>query len=264
MTENDGLSNACRRLVTAILSGKTPVREAVRQCFAAGLSVAALQRALIAAESEMVGGGTATGADAARRGVADRLGTALDEIAAHCPESSQNEAAPLGVVAIATLPGDGHHVGPQLWQMLLTTEGYAVHKLGRKAPVILARDVAALRPDALALNLFDTRSRTGLQSLVAGLLRQGLQVPLLLGGPGVDEAFAQRLAIAAPTGPYWGGVYYCADGDEMLQVLKQIVLFEPPAPVHSHSHGTAATLENTCESCGGCALAESCDQPVRS
>ena len=61
---------------------------------------------------------------------------------------------------------------------------------------------------------------------------------------------------------YWAGVYYCEDVPEALQVLQQIVLYEPPPQAHTHDHGQEQLdVAGGCNSCGGCVLADSCDMP---
>jgi methylmalonyl-CoA mutase cobalamin-binding subunit len=171
-------------------------------------------------------------------------------------------AGDAGTFLLATLPGDGHDVERHLWSMLLRRRGFEVNDLAMRAPALIARQ-ATSTTTAIGVHVFDTRAQLAVQSLVAHLLRRNrvepdFKVPVLLGGPGVNEAFARWVAIPEGGEPYWGGIYYCEDGSEMLQVLKQIVLFEPPPPAHLHEHTTPVT-EGACESCGGCPLAGGCD-----
>ncbi|MBN1247848.1 MAG: hypothetical protein JXC32_09330 [Anaerolineae bacterium] len=262
MIETDTLSELVQELATAIVVGSGRMQDVLRRCHVAGLTIDALRPALLVAEREIIARSAGRRPDGVTKGVADRLAAALGEIDALWPADGGATASSPGTIAVAGLPGEGHSVGRQLWRLLLAAEGYTVRDLGLRAPPIVAREAAALKPDALALNLFDARGRGSLQSLVAGLLRWGAKLPLMLGGPGVDEAFAQGLAIAESTGPYWGGVYYCSDGEEMLQVLEQVVLFEPPPQAHSHEHGVPSPAEDACDSCGGCPLAGACNPPI--
>jgi cobalamin-dependent methionine synthase I len=182
----------------------------------------------------------------------------------------EGESAALpGTVLLATLPGDRHDVGRHLWRGLLERRGFEVRDLAMRAPALIAGHAAAAAAAgatvAVAVYTFDSVVRPALQSLVAHLLRRGqpdtsFAAPLLIGGPGVDEAFARWVAIPEGGAPYWGGVYYCEDGAEMLQVLRQIVLFKPSPPVHAH--GEADPPAEACDSCGGCALAAGCDVAV--
>jgi cobalamin-dependent methionine synthase I len=249
-----------QQLEMAIVAGSGDVGSAVRACAAASLPLEALRAALLRAERVMGERGAGLRPDQSVRGIADRLSAALDQISGRWP--ALHGSAPnvsLGNVAMAGFPGDGHSVGRKLWRLFLGLAGYTVHDLGMHAPVIIARESGMRQLDALALNLFDRRSRAALHVLVVNLLRRGMKLPLLLGGSGVDAAFARWLAVAESSGPYWGGVYYCEDGAEMLQVLQQVVLFEPPPAADDHDHASHASPVDACGSCSGCALAAACD-----
>lgn len=164
-------------------------------------------------------------------------------------------------ILLATLPDDRHDVGRLLWRMVLSRGGMAFNDLGVRAPALIARH-ATVTTTAIGVYIFDSVAQPAVQSLVAYLLRRNqitpsFKVPLLLGGPGVDEAFARWVAVPGGGMPYWGGVYYCEDAAEILQVLKQIVLFEPTPAMHTHEHTEVGSID-TCESCGGCPLAGEC------
>jgi methylmalonyl-CoA mutase cobalamin-binding subunit len=194
-------------------------------------------------------------------GAADRLRDLLRRWSPHF--IAAYPAAPMKAearIVLATLPGDTHDVGRRLWDLLLRRRGTATHDLGVRAPALVATRAAALDADAIALHVYSERVQPAVQTLVANLAHRGLKTPVLIGGPGVDEAFAQWVAIPQGGSPYWGGVYYCQDGLEMLQVLKQIVLFTPPPPAHTHDAPLADACGPTgCVSCDGCALAGACE-----
>ena len=164
-----------------------------------------------------------------------------------------------GVILMATLPGDRDGAG-EPWGLLLVQAGYTVHRLGVRAAPIVASHAAESAPVALVLHVETHQTRKAVQALVAHLSRRGLRIPVLLGGAGVDAAFAQWVAIPEGGTPYWGGIYYCEDGSEMLEVLRQIILFEPPLPAHAHEAPGNESQE--CSSCGGCAVARSCDLQI--
>lgn len=247
-------------LELAIVSGDLSIDQVVRACIVAGWSPRDLRPVLLAVERAIAETAGRERPSPVAKSIADRLALAFDQLPSAWFYETGTVASPTGNVTVVGLPGDGHSVGRQLWQALLSIAGYAVEDIGVRAPVIAARQLAERKPDAVALNVFDTRGRAAVQLLVGNLLRRGLSLPLLLGGPGVDEGFAQRVAIAEYEGPYWGGVYYCSGGEEMLQVLQQVVLFEPPAQAHSHHHLPAEPAPgDDCESCGACPLADACD-----
>jgi cobalamin-dependent methionine synthase I len=164
-----------------------------------------------------------------------------------------------GLVMMATLPGDRAAAG-EFWRVSLTDAGHSVESLGVRAAPIVASRVAGLAPKALVLHVHSRQVRTAIQALIAQLQRRGTQVPVLLGGAGVDAEFAQWVAIPQGGTPYWGGIYYCEDAHEMLEVLRQIVLFTPPPPAHAHD--APGVEPQGCSICGDCPLADSCDTQV--
>jgi hypothetical protein len=164
-----------------------------------------------------------------------------------------------GVIMMATLPGDRVDAG-EPWRAALAQASHRLHLLGVRAAPIVAAHAADLRPDALVVYVHTRQTRMAVQALVGQLLRRDLRIPLLLGGAGVDAAFAQWVAIPQDGIPYWGGVYYCEDEREVLEVLRQIIFFEPPPPAHVHE--APGTEVGECSTCAGCPLAPSCDSQV--
>jgi len=256
-------------LKSALIGGTASAVDAARRCLAAGLSAETVAPALLVAEQAMAASVVDGRASAESSAMADRLRAALDTLAslwedAHAESAAAEEpaGAPGGTLVLASLPGDAHDVGRHLWRALLTSRGYDVRDLGLRAPAIVARHVGTLKPDAVGIYVFDARGQAAVQSLVAHLLRRSLQVPVLVSGPGVDEAFARWVSVPESGAHYWAGVYYCEDVPEALQVLQQIVLYEPPPQAHTHDHGhEQLDMAGGCNSCGGCALADSCDLP---
>jgi methanogenic corrinoid protein MtbC1 len=252
-------------LTSALIGGTTSAVDAARRCLAARLSAETVAPALLEAERTMAASVVDGRASAASTAMADRLRAAVNALAPLWEAAYAESAAaagPAGTLAVASMLGDGHDVGRHLWRALLTSRGYDVRDLGLRAPAIVARHVATLRPDAVGIYVFDDRGQAAVQSLVAQLLRRGLQVPVLISGPGVDEAFARWVSVPEGGAHYWAGVYYCDDVPEAHQVLQQIVLYEPPPQAHTHDHGQEQLdVLDGCSSCGGCALVDSCDLP---
>ena len=251
-------------LTAALMGGTTSGVDGARRCLVARLSAETVAPALLEAERTRVASVVDGRASVASTAMADRLRAALNALAPLWEAAYAESAAaePAGTLAVVSMPGDGHDVGRHLWRALLTSRGYEVRDLGVRAPAIVARHVATLKPDAVGIYVFDDRGQAAVQSLVAHLLRRSLQVPVLVSGPGVDEAFARWVSVPEGGAHYWAGVYYCVDLLEALQVLQQIVLYEPPLQAHTHDHGQEQLdMADGCNSCGGCALVDSCGSP---
>lgn len=240
-------------LYEAILHGTLDTAvKAVRTCLKGNVPLDAVEQALLAVASDL---GPATPE------AADRLRDLLRAWSPHLVGTAPPvEARPDAGIVLVTLPGDGHDAGRYLWQLLLQRRGYTTHDLGVRAPALAATRAISLQADAVALYVYDAGAQSAVQSLIAHLAHRSAKIPVLLGGPGVDEAFAQWVAIPQGGAPYWGGVYYCDDGLEMLQVLTQIVLFTPPPPAHTHEAPLAdACGPSGCASCASCGLSGACE-----
>ena len=98
--------------------------------------------------------------------------------------------------------------------------------------------------------------RRHIYRLMAFLHRRRWSIPVILIGEAVDPQYAQILALPEHGDLYTAGVYYCEDENEMIQVLKQIILYTPPPVYHEHDHGEDDPFScSSCSSCGdACSL----------
>lgn len=245
-------------LVAGVLSGDNFDLARARRCLSAGLRADALEEALLDLSHAMdhphpnpaLRIGDRHGFDHRLQGVL----AVLNEAPPVAPASAGDAAR---VVEIATFPGDSE-IGALLWATVLACHGYVVHPFGVRAAPVVAAHAAQSAADALLLHIGIMRSRASVQAVVAHLARRAARVPILVGGPGVDAEFAQRVAVLDGGRPYWGGLYYCEDAREMQQVLQQVILFEPPPVAHEHSTSSAP---DACTGCDGCSLASGCSLP---
>lgn len=234
----------------------TGVVAALETCRDAGVDAGTLEAVLVESERSL-----RRSASHDMRPIADALREGVLTFLRLWTKSEGEDIGPLnGSIALVTIAGDRHDVGRHLWRAVLTRRGLTVHDLGSRPPAIAVVRGAALSVDALGVYLYSRMVRPHVQTLLSLLQRQRLRTPVLLGGPAVDEAFARWVATPGGGEPYWGGVYYCEDAMQVVDVLRQIVLFTPPPAAHSHEMDLAPTMSAGCATCSGCALAESCDE----
>lgn len=171
----------------------------------------------------------------------------------------QADGAQKGVVVLATVFGDVHDIGKNLVKTILANNGYTVHDLGKQVPVDVVIDKAVeVGADAIGLSALLVATSQQMARAVETLQRRELAIPLLIGGAAINPEFAQRIAIPEGGTLYKGGVYYCEDAFEALQVLEHIVLYEPPPqPEHHHDHDHALSQSAACADCGA-----PCDLPA--
>jgi hypothetical protein len=119
---------------------------------------------------------------------------------------------------------------------------------GTESPADIIDQAVHLEVKAIACLVLSAADRGPVYKLVTRLRRRRLNIPVILMGEAVDPQFAQVLALPDNGDLYRGGIYYCEDPSEMLQVLKQIILFTPPPSTHEHEH----TTDDSCSTCSAC------------
>ncbi len=160
-----------------------------------------------------------------------------------------------GTVVLATVFGDVHDIGKNLVKTILANNGFSVHDLGKQVPVdVIVNQAVSLRADAIGLSALLVATSREMARAVEELQRRGLAIPLLVGGAAINPAFAQRIAIPESGELYRGGVYYCKDAFEALQVLEHIVMFKPAPVSHDHEHADNHESQGTvsCDACEAC------------
>ncbi len=145
-----------------------------------------------------------------------------------------------GTVVLATVFGDVHDIGKNLVKTILVNNGYAVHDLGKQVPAQAIVDHAvAVHADAIGLSALLVATSQQMQLVVEELHRRGLSIPVLVGGAAINPKFALRIAMTGGE-LYHGGVYYCEDAFEALQVLEHIILQPRQQPPEEHQHNEPA------------------------
>jgi 5-methyltetrahydrofolate--homocysteine methyltransferase len=95
--------------------------------------------------------------------------------------------------------------------------------LGKQAP---AKDIVEAvkreKPDALGLSALLVTTSREMAACVAALDREGITVPVLIGGAAVNKDFAARISRLESGGRYAGGVYYAKDAFEASKIMDSI------------------------------------------
>ncbi len=128
-----------------------------------------------------------------------------------------------GKIVMATVYGDVHDIGKNLVSSILKNQGYDVIDLGKQVPVeSIVASVRTEKPDAVGLSALLVTTSREMSACVAELEKQGLRVPLLVGGAAVNRNFAQRISVLDSGKAYAGGVYYAKDAFEAARVLDEL------------------------------------------
>jgi 5-methyltetrahydrofolate--homocysteine methyltransferase len=132
-------------------------------------------------------------------------------------------SAARGKIVMATVYGDVHDIGKNLVATILKNQGYEVVDCGKQVPM---EEIIAIvkreNPDAVGLSALLVTTSREMARFVAELDRQGMVVPVLIGGAAVNRDFAARISRLEDGRAYAGGVYHGKDAFEAIRVLDTI------------------------------------------
>jgi 5-methyltetrahydrofolate--homocysteine methyltransferase len=147
------------------------------------------------------------------------------------PHLASRNIAQRGTIVLATVYGDVHDIGKNLVATILKNQGYRVVDLGKQAP---AKDIVEAvkreKPDALGLSALLVTTSREMAVCVAELDKEGITVPVLVGGAAVNNNFAARISRLESGGQYAGGVYYAKDAFEATKILDGLKT-KAPVPI---------------------------------
>ncbi len=136
------------------------------------------------------------------------------------PHMERAEGQTRGTIVLATVKGDVHDIGKNLVDIILTNNGYRVCNLGIKVP--LADMLAAVREhkaDAIGMSGLLVKSTVVMRENLEEMARQGLQVPVLLGGAALTRNYVEEECVAAYNG---GRVAYARDAFDGLSLMDKL------------------------------------------
>ncbi len=96
-----------------------------------------------------------------------------------------------GKIVLATVKGDVHDIGKNLVDIILTNNGYTVFNLGIKQPIGTILDAAEREADAIGMCGLLVKSTVIMRENLEEMNRQGVTMPVLLGGAALTRAYAE-------------------------------------------------------------------------
>ncbi len=136
------------------------------------------------------------------------------------PHMERSEHEKRGTMVLATVRGDVHDIGKNLVEILLSNNGFEVIDLGIRQPIGNILDaIRKHRPDALGLSGLLVRSTAVMHDNLVELRRQGLSVPVILGGAALNKRFVGTDCTTAYRQPvaYGGNAF---DGLSFMEELE--------------------------------------------
>ena len=137
------------------------------------------------------------------------------------PHMEKADGSAKGTLVLATVKGDVHDIGKNLVDIILTNNGYRVVNLGIKQPV---NDIIAAakehKADAVGMSGLLVKSTVIMRENLEEMARQGLDVPVLLGGAALTRKYVEEDCRAVYPG---GRVGYARDAFDGLDLMKMAV-----------------------------------------
>ncbi|CAO3434125.1 methionine synthase [Azospirillum doebereinerae] len=138
------------------------------------------------------------------------------------PHMEKADGQQKGTMVLATVKGDVHDIGKNLVDIILTNNGYKVVNLGIKQPVTAIIQAAKEhKADAVGMSGLLVKSTVVMRENLAEMTREGLEVPVLLGGAALTRAYVEGDCVAS----YGSGrVAYAGDAFDGLTLMDQVVV----------------------------------------
>lgn len=136
------------------------------------------------------------------------------------PMMERVEGEERGIIVLATVKGDVHDIGKNLVDIILTNNGYKVINLGIKVP--LADMVAAAKEHkahAIGMSGLLVKSTVVMRENLEELSRQGLDIPVLLGGAALTRNYVEEDCVASYAS---GRVAYARDAFDGLHLMDKV------------------------------------------
>jgi 5-methyltetrahydrofolate--homocysteine methyltransferase len=126
-----------------------------------------------------------------------------------------------GTVVLATVKGDVHDIGKNLADIILTNNGYKVVNLGIKQPLAAILEAAQQhKADAVGMSGLLVKSTVVMRENLEEMTRQGLDLPVLLGGAALTKRYVEEDCVAAYG---CGRVAYARDAFDGLLLMDKVM-----------------------------------------
>ncbi len=136
------------------------------------------------------------------------------------PMMERVEGQEKGTIVLATVKGDVHDIGKNLVDIILTNNGYKVVNLGIKQPI--ASIISAAKEhdaDAVGMSGLLVKSTVVMRENLLEMTREGMDVPVLLGGAALTRGYVEQDCRAA----YGAGrVAYARDAFDGLDLMAKV------------------------------------------
>ncbi len=136
------------------------------------------------------------------------------------PLMERVEGQERGTIVLATVKGDVHDIGKNLVDIILTNNGYRVVNLGIKVPLAdMIVSAKEYRAHAIGMSGLLVKSTVVMRENLEEMSRQGLDVPVILGGAALTRNYVEDDCVGAYS---CGRVAYARDAFDGLHLMDKV------------------------------------------
>ena len=136
------------------------------------------------------------------------------------PFMERIEGQEKGTIVLATVKGDVHDIGKNLVDIILTNNGYRVVNLGIKVPLAdMLHAAQENRAHAIGMSGLLVKSTVVMRENLEEMSRQGLEIPVLLGGAALTRNYVEDACVQAYA---CGRVAYARDAFDGLHMMDRV------------------------------------------
>ncbi len=147
---------------------------------------------------------------------AETMKASVDFLNPYLPKQEKSSQATL---VLGTVKGDVHDVGKNLVDILLTNNGYKVINIGIKADLEQFLEVMREQKiDAIGMSGLLVKSTAVMLENLKEMQKQGMTIPVLLGGAALTKKFVDEFCRPAYEGP----IFYCRDAFDGIVAMSRI------------------------------------------
>ncbi len=136
------------------------------------------------------------------------------------PHMEKSDGSAKATIVLATVKGDVHDIGKNLVDIILTNNGYRVVNIGIKQPVgEIIKAAREYKADAVGMSGLLVKSTVIMRENLEEMTREGLDVPVLLGGAALTRKYVEedcRVAYGS------GRVAYARDAFDGLDLMAKV------------------------------------------
>jgi 5-methyltetrahydrofolate--homocysteine methyltransferase len=137
------------------------------------------------------------------------------------PHMERVEGQEKGIIVLGTVKGDVHDIGKNLVDIILTNNGYKVINLGIKVPLAQIVEAAVShKAHAIGMSGLLVKSTVVMRENLEEMSRQGIDVPVLLGGAALTRNYVEDDCVKAYA---CGRVVYARDAFDGLHLMDKVM-----------------------------------------